>query len=409
MKKLSKSIMAMMVGIFLMTGIATINIHAQTIDTPSSWAYDQVRDAIDLDIVPLHLQSHFTQAITRAEFSTLAVVLYETTTGIEIAGRIRFDDTTDINVEKLAYLGIVSGVGDNRFDPYSLLTREQAAVMLARLFHEIHDVLNTTDLPVMLDMPYLPGIFADYGQISSWALNGIASAYALGLMRGVGDQRFSPQEPYTREQSIVTMMRIIDSVHDFDPYLHRIGDARIIKDVTVPTLVEIYIPDGMFAAALELIYEDEHHRYYLSAIMSGSIVLTFMDGTEMTLREALDQQKVTIDDLILSGLNVIITPAHVMNRQAPPSEIPVHLSEQNESSVPTLVKIYIPDGMFATALEFIYEDEYHRYYLPAIMSGSIVLTFMDGAEMTLREALDQQKVTIADLILSGLDIIAVPR
>ena len=31
---------------------------------------------------------------------------------------------------------------------------------------------------------------------------------AAGIMSGVGDNTFSPQEPYTREQSIVTLMRL---------------------------------------------------------------------------------------------------------------------------------------------------------------------------------------------------------
>jgi len=53
---------------------------------------------------------------TRAEFATIAVVLLEHFTG-PITKRSTFTDTTGINVEKAAYLGIVNGVGNNRFDP----------------------------------------------------------------------------------------------------------------------------------------------------------------------------------------------------------------------------------------------------------------------------------------------------
>ena len=64
----------------------------------------------------------------------------------------------------------------------------------------------------------------------------------------------------------------------------------------------------LFPSAMELIYEDEFYRYYLNSVRSGSIMLTFEDGERISLRDALSQDKISIEDLILNGLSVHRTP-----------------------------------------------------------------------------------------------------
>ena len=168
---------------------------------PSAWAVEQVNAAIAAGLVPQHLQSQFTQATTRAEFAALAVALYETATGREITGRMTFNDTTDINVQKMGYLGVVEGVGGGNFAPNNSLTREQAAVMLARL-------ANAIGRPLQMQAP----TFADNAEISAWARDAVGQVQAAGIMGGVGNNVFSPRGQYTREQSIVTMLRLFDMV-----------------------------------------------------------------------------------------------------------------------------------------------------------------------------------------------------
>jgi len=166
---------------------------------PSSWAAPFVATAIDHGLVPAALQTRYTQAITRGEFSALAVALYETVTGQEIEGRMYFSDTNDINVQKMGYLGVVSGVGGDRFAPNNPITREQAAVMIARLAEVIGQPL-----------PQAFPTFADNARISSWAIVGVGQMQASGIMGGVGNNQFSPRGDYTREQSIVSLLRLFE-------------------------------------------------------------------------------------------------------------------------------------------------------------------------------------------------------
>ena len=170
--------------------------------TISPWAQVAVGEAIAAGIVPQNLQSNYSQATTRAEFATLATALYETVTGATITGRANFNDTNDINVQKMGYLGVVTGVGGGNFNPNGQLTREQAAVMLARLAEAMGRRITPTNLT-----------FADNAQIATWAREAVGQMQSAGIMSGVGNNQFAPQGDYTREQSIVTIMRLYDFVN----------------------------------------------------------------------------------------------------------------------------------------------------------------------------------------------------
>ena len=186
--------------------------------TLSDWAVIDVSNAVSWGIVPQSLMSDFNQSITRAEFADLVITTYSFFMGgvigsddvpaleREIAERIpAFTDTNNLNVMISAYLGLITGVGDNRFDPYSSLTREQAAAISSRLTEIILAYPMQTASPVIFDDAY---------QISEWAACAVEKMQTMGIMSGVGENRFAPQATFTREQSIVTMLRIFDLWHN---------------------------------------------------------------------------------------------------------------------------------------------------------------------------------------------------
>jgi len=190
-------------------------------DDPSTWAIEQVAEAIQEQLVPNILQREYVRPITRAEFATLAVYLYERVKDREITERMDFNDTTNVNVRKMGALGVVTGVGDGHFDPHGRLTREQAAVMLARLAEVMGNPLTESDVA-----------FADNAKISYWAADAVGQVQNAGIMSGTGNNMFSPRGEYTREQSIVTILRLFEMVKtDFDFSGQRITDARLAEMV----------------------------------------------------------------------------------------------------------------------------------------------------------------------------------
>ncbi|MCL2360665.1 MAG: leucine-rich repeat domain-containing protein [Defluviitaleaceae bacterium] len=193
MKKFIAVLMAMVMALFVTTPMLT---------APSRWAAEAVEEAISLGLVPANLQSDFGRATTRAEFAALGVTLYEHFMG-PITGRVSFIDTEDTAVEKAAYIGIVSGVGVGRFNPDGELTREQAGLLVFRLLEVMWHPVRPADI-----------IFADRRDIASWARYEVGGVVWAGIMEGVGNRMFSPQGAFTREQSIVTMMRLYQRIYE---------------------------------------------------------------------------------------------------------------------------------------------------------------------------------------------------
>ena len=233
-------------------------------EKPSSWAQTDVDEAIADGFVPQSLRGAYTQTMTRAEFCALAVTFYETATRSKIEGREKFTDTTDINVEKAAALGIVNGVGDGKFDPDGALTREQAATMLARLA-----IAGYSPLPPKVVT------FADKGSISSWAIDAVGKMQSSGIMGGVGDNNFAPRQPYTREQSIVTILRLYKFVTATPKASNYTLSASLTKGMTDAELQEAFEMAYIIAAQfsrqsrqeqLEGIYE--YLRMFTELMMS---------------------------------------------------------------------------------------------------------------------------------------------
>ena len=164
---------------------------------PSDWAAQAVTDGITRGVVPRNLQKKYCEPITRAEFCTLATAYYENATHTSITKFMDFNDTNDDAVRKMGALGVVNGVGGGNFAPNNPLTREEAAVILTNLAAALGNPL-----------PESAPAFADHANISDWALAQTGKVQAAGIMGGVGDSLFAPKESYTREQSIVTIMRM---------------------------------------------------------------------------------------------------------------------------------------------------------------------------------------------------------
>jgi hypothetical protein len=176
---------------------------APNLDTASTWAHDNINEAYNKNLIPSTFQDNYTDNTTRAEFAALAVLLYETVTGKVIEADVnRFTDTNDINAAKAASIGVTAGTGDgSTFSPDVLLNREQAATMLSRLANAIGQPL-----------PEHTATFVDNEQVSSWAVEAVGQMQTTGIMGGVGGNRFAPSEPYTREQSIITILRLFNIV-----------------------------------------------------------------------------------------------------------------------------------------------------------------------------------------------------
>ncbi len=191
----------------LMDHVAIPNMAASF---PSEWAKEDILYAGQKNLLPVHLQSHYQDNITRKDFVTLIVQLIKTKTGKDLDAIIKekglkpapsFKDTTDDkDILNISTCNIINGVGEGRFDPDGLLTREQAAVILTNTakFLGIDSKLKDNSDPA----------FEDDKEISTWAMEAVHYCTLFGIMGGTGDHLFSPQDYFSREMSIVTLVRL---------------------------------------------------------------------------------------------------------------------------------------------------------------------------------------------------------
>lgn len=178
----------------------------------SSWAEDSIAEAEALGLVPETLHLLYQYPISRWEFSKLAVqtvrqinpALVTQASGIEFEffdienwpKSVSYESFDDIRIATA--LGITEGYPDQTFRPDAAITREEAATMLARMTKLIG--LQPSEESSMT--------YSDQAQISAWAQDAVNTVSTTGIMNGVGENEFAPQETYTLEQSIITMLRL---------------------------------------------------------------------------------------------------------------------------------------------------------------------------------------------------------
>jgi len=176
----------------------------------SDWAIAEIKEAISLGIVPDELLKNYQANITRAEFCKTVVSMLMAKSGtanneerfinafkIDLS-ESHFTDTSDRYITIAYVLLIVNGTGNNRFSPDSPITRQEAATMLSRAAAVFEFTTSSND----------PIAFTDRESIAIWARREVDFVSANGIMGGIGNNTFSPHDHYSREQAIVTMLRL---------------------------------------------------------------------------------------------------------------------------------------------------------------------------------------------------------
>lgn len=247
---------------------------AAAAEAPSSWAKSAVDTARNAGIVPEQVDQAYTQSITRADFCALAAAVYRTW---EKSGNVKsvektavsFSDTKDKDVLLCASLGVVNGVGNGKFAPQQKLTRQQAASML----HRLGNLRKNAKDSVKERMPH---VFADGADIQAWARSDVYWAYNSGVMNGVSGNRFAPNNSYTHEQSIATMLRLYDTKY------------AVKDDSTSSTGSKYKITYGIVGAGMSQVYlEDAKGNRLLTDYKNtkGEFYDIELFGEWVTLRE----------------------------------------------------------------------------------------------------------------------------
>lgn len=179
-------------------------------NTPSLWAVDEVNAAINTGLIPDYLQDNYQEPVSRAEVAEMFVRLLEYCShstidkimeekGVTVNSNA-FTDTDDYNVLACNALGIINGIGSNKFDPNGTFQRAQIAAIINRVAKVMG--IETT------------GYTHSFTDVEGhWCSPELGWPVANGVINGVGDNKFAPNSDLTTEQAIVITYRAVKPLY----------------------------------------------------------------------------------------------------------------------------------------------------------------------------------------------------
>jgi len=304
---------------------------AAAADAPSAWANDEVYRALELGFVPEKLQGDYQKEITRAEFAEIAIYFLAVQYGYpanakggdgtgsnyqvenfltdycdkknDRTGRpfdlksydpdgvnttfhwwtaftsqekfsdVDMSDTETRGFVNAAYaLGIVNGTNESAtsFHPNGAITRQEAAAMLQRTY-----TCYASNLPAAGALT-----FSDKNSVADWAASSVSLLAQWGVMQGKEQNTFDPLGTYTREQCIVTFMRLYDrapegrakgtvgTLYSYEEQIQRLTrlgtyGSSILYRADAPTCTVLYV--GYLGGvqtytAFRILYKDGTYR-----------------------------------------------------------------------------------------------------------------------------------------------------
>ena len=184
-------------------------------------------------------------------------------------------DPASIRVTLAHTVGLVEGVGNGKYRPGRSISRQEAAVMLARAYTVIGGELPEGSLS-----------YSDRDTIADWAKDSVAAVTRLGVMQGVGDTLFDPNGNYTTEQCIATFLRLYEKA----PVSRPNGNVKQFfdRDDVMECLAALSADES---SALSLCQSAEGPlatfvQTAVTGVMQGtsSLLLVYPDGATRTIR-----------------------------------------------------------------------------------------------------------------------------
>lgn len=198
MKKGTKGLAAVLAAVTL---LGTLPAGAAAVkDINGHWAQSTIQSWIDSGRINGYPDGTFKpdNKVTRAEMVKLVNNAFGFTSGSSATfSDVKSDYWAYAEIQKGVGNGYISGNSDGTFQPDAPLTREQAAVMLAKV-----DNLKISSSETA---------FTDDASISSWAKPYVRAASLAEVMNGYPDNSFGPGKPLSRAEAVVAINKALSS------------------------------------------------------------------------------------------------------------------------------------------------------------------------------------------------------
>ena len=213
-----KTALALLLSAALLCGQALAHSHPGGSETggpkTSSWAQNEVARAGELGLLPsTGLPEDYSAPMTRREFRLLMMQFiarqncsdldsFQKLIAFYLAEQVENGTSafSDGSLEDAyAYaIGLVQGDGTGAFRPEDTVTRQEAAVMLVRVY-----AICGGSFPAAEALN-----FQDAGEIPEWAVSSVAALAEWGIVKGNDEGCFAPEGLCTVEQGIALLLRL---------------------------------------------------------------------------------------------------------------------------------------------------------------------------------------------------------
>lgn len=195
-----RSMKRFMTGV-LSVGMIFSSFGAASAATPSDikghWAEERLQDWLDKGYIKGYPNGTVQpdRTVTRAEF----VAMINRVLGYTEMATVNFKDMSSAkwaaeDIAKAVKAGYIQGYGNQTFRPNAKISREETAMILARIME-----LSPKSTPLN---------FKDAKQVAPWAKGSVAAVVDQKLMGGYSNGTFGPKRPLKRAESVAVIHRI---------------------------------------------------------------------------------------------------------------------------------------------------------------------------------------------------------
>lgn len=242
------------------------------VDYSGHWAEETIQEWFDNDMLKGYEDGSFRPdvQITRAEFMTMVNNAFEFTEKADINfSDVDLDDWFYSEVQKAVKAGYVIGYEDNTARPGIKITRQEAALIIARI-KDLSDYATGANK------------FNDVYEIASWAKGGVGAVADEKYMIGYEDNTFRPLRFISRAEAVVTFDRVIEKDVETPPVTGGGGSGGSgggggSQPITTPTAI-------LFGGASIVFDNNNTYTTTASAITtSAAITITTYEDVEVSV------------------------------------------------------------------------------------------------------------------------------
>ena len=209
MKNYWKRLLSVLLTLCMLVGVMPEAFAVDLNDAKGHWAEKELTYFVDEGYLQGYPDGTYRpdQKITRAEFMKIvnrAAGLTEKSSKVDQYTDVPKDAWYYEEVAIALAAGYTNGTSDTKMEPESIITREEAVTILARLAG-----LTDGDVKVLSQ-------FTDGDQFASWSQKSAAAMIERGFLTGYPDQTAQPKTPLTRAQGVTLLYRCLALIQPTD-------------------------------------------------------------------------------------------------------------------------------------------------------------------------------------------------